>query len=174
MQQVIEDWLAYTVQRDGLLAPTEVPLKPLVEAIVVAPVASGGDDLAPVFDVDVDDTVQADPALTRQLVANLVSNAVKYTPPGDPPPGLDPVRTPTRSPASSGSASPTAASASPRARRSWSSRSSTGRRATPPPTPAPAWASRCAARSWTATAARSAPATTRTPAPIFSFTLPAA
>ena len=81
MQQVIEDWLSYTVQRDGLLAPTEVALKPLVAA-VVAPFASGGDDLAPVFDVDVDDTVQADPALTRQLVANLVSNAVKYTPPG--------------------------------------------------------------------------------------------
>ena len=81
MQQVIEDWLTYTVQRDGLLAPTEVALKPLVAA-VVAPFASGGDDIAPVFDVDVDDTVQADAALTRQLVANLIGNAVKYTPPG--------------------------------------------------------------------------------------------
>ncbi len=81
MQQVIEDWLSYTVQRDGLLAPAEVALKPLVAA-VVAPFASAGDDLAPVFDIDVDDSVQADPALTRQLFANLVSNAVKYTSPG--------------------------------------------------------------------------------------------
>jgi signal transduction histidine kinase len=81
MQQVIEDWLSYTVQRDGLLAPAEVALKPLVAA-VVAPFASAGDDLAPEFEVDVDDSVQADPALTRQLFANLVSNAVKYTPPG--------------------------------------------------------------------------------------------
>jgi signal transduction histidine kinase len=38
-----------------------------------------------VFDIDVDDSVQADPALTRQLFANLVSNAVKYTPVGDRP-----------------------------------------------------------------------------------------
>jgi signal transduction histidine kinase len=84
MQQVIDDWLSYTVQRDGLLAPAEVALKPLVAA-VVAPFASAGDDLAPVFDIDVDDSVQADPALTRQLFANLVSNAVKYTSPGDRP-----------------------------------------------------------------------------------------
>ena len=79
MQQVIEDWLTYTVQRDGLLAPTEVDLKPLV-AEVVAPFASCEAHLAPAFDVDVDDIVQTDPALTRQLFANLVSNAVKYTP----------------------------------------------------------------------------------------------
>ncbi len=81
MQQVIEDWLSYTVQRDGLLAPAEVSLQPLVAA-VVAPYASRGDDLAPLFDLAVDHSVQADPALTRQLFANLVSNAVKYTPAG--------------------------------------------------------------------------------------------
>ena len=81
MQQVIEDWLTYTVQRDGLLAPADVALKPLVAA-VVAPFASGGDDVTPVFEIDVDDSVQADPALTRQLFANLVGNAVKYTSPG--------------------------------------------------------------------------------------------
>ncbi|QBR93945.1 sensor histidine kinase [Nocardioides euryhalodurans] len=81
MRQVIEDWLAYTVQRDGLLAVADVPLKPLV-AEVVAPYASSGPDLAPVFEVAADDVVHADPVLTRQLIANLVSNAVKYTPQG--------------------------------------------------------------------------------------------
>lgn len=78
MQQVIEDWLAYTVQRDGLVAPSPVPLDVLVSE-VVAPYASTSGH-SPVFDLDVDGTVHADPALARQLVANLVSNAVKYTP----------------------------------------------------------------------------------------------
>ena len=81
MGQVIEDWLTYTVQRDGLLEVADVPLKPLV-AEVVAPYASAGPDLAPIVHIAVDDVVHADPALTRQLIANLVSNAVKYTPPG--------------------------------------------------------------------------------------------
>ena len=81
MRQVIDDWLAYTVQRDGLLAVADVPLKPLVTE-VVASYAEGG-ELDPLFEIAVDDVVvRADPALTRQLIANLVSNAVKYSRPG--------------------------------------------------------------------------------------------
>ncbi len=83
MQQVIEDWLAYTVQRDGVLTRTEVPLAHVVDEVVASYGSETG--LAPEFVVDVEGTVAADRVLTTQLLANLVGNAVKYCPQGDRP-----------------------------------------------------------------------------------------
>ena len=41
MRQVIEDWLAYTVQRDGLLTRADVPLAELAEEIAAGEAAAG-------------------------------------------------------------------------------------------------------------------------------------
>ncbi len=84
MGQVIDDWLAYTVQRDGLLATTRVRLEALLEEIV-APYGASAGDHAPAFEVEVDHEVEADRVLTKQLLANLIGNAVKYTPSGQRP-----------------------------------------------------------------------------------------
>ncbi len=84
MQQVIEDWLAYTVQRDGVLTRSMVPLADMVHEIVSSyGVSEGG--LAPAFDIDVEHTVEADRVLTKQLLANLIGNSVKYTADGERP-----------------------------------------------------------------------------------------
>ena len=79
MRHVIEDWLAYTVQRDGLLTIGRVSLGPLVED-VVAPYQSADSAVTPRFELRVDHCVEADRVLTRQLLANLIGNAVKYSP----------------------------------------------------------------------------------------------
>ena len=84
MRQVIEDWLAYTVQRDGVLTITEVPLEPLLEELI-APYEASDAGLAPEFELRARHSVEADRALTRQLLANLVGNAVKYGRDGEPP-----------------------------------------------------------------------------------------
>ncbi len=81
MRQVIEDWLAYTVQRDGLLTKSEVPLRTVVEEIVASYGATDG-VAAPEFVVTTSNVVEADRVLTKQLLANLIGNAVKYTPEG--------------------------------------------------------------------------------------------
>lgn len=84
MRQVIEDWLAYTVQRDGVLTRATVPLAGMVEEIVAS---YGAPDrgLAPAFDVEVAHAVEADRVLTKQLLANLIGNSVKYTVEGERP-----------------------------------------------------------------------------------------
>ncbi len=84
MQRVIEDWLTYTVQRDGLLTRSDVPLTGLVEEIV-ASYGSSDAGRTPSFVVNADHTVDADPVLTTQLLANLIGNAVKYSAEGDRP-----------------------------------------------------------------------------------------
>ena len=81
MRQVIEDWLAYTVQRDGHLTRIHLSLGTLVGEIVAS---YGGVDsgTAPEFRVTADHGVNADRVLVKQLLANLIGNAVKYTRPG--------------------------------------------------------------------------------------------
>lgn len=78
MTAEIEDWLAYTVAREGELSLEAVPLAPLL-----AEVASTYDAAA--LRLRADDSVLADRTLLRHLLANLVGNAVKYTRPGEQP-----------------------------------------------------------------------------------------
>lgn len=74
----IDDWLAYTVAREGELSPEPVALAPLL-----AEVASTYDTAT--LRLRADDDVLADRTLLRHLLANLVGNAVKYTRPGERP-----------------------------------------------------------------------------------------
>ncbi|MBA3782929.1 MAG: PAS domain-containing protein [Nocardioides sp.] len=76
MTTVIEDWLAYSIHRDGRLTPTVFELAPVVQEVLAG--YHPQDARAGSFDVDVSHRIEADPALVRQLLANLVGNAMKY------------------------------------------------------------------------------------------------
>lgn len=83
MSQLIDDYLAFTVTREGLLRLGEVPLADLVHEVTET--YSGADLRAPTFDIEVAHVSRADRTLTRQLLANLVGNAVKYARPSEAP-----------------------------------------------------------------------------------------
>lgn len=84
MDRVIGGWINYTVVREGGLAPERVTLEDVITDIVgTASDAAAGP--GPQIDVSAPHVVHADPALTRQLLANLVGNAVKFARPGKPP-----------------------------------------------------------------------------------------
>lgn len=83
MRQLIDDYIAYAVTRDGYLRPVEVSLSEVVREVIEL-IGVGGSGPAPRFEVAVPHTVRADRTLTRQLMANLVGNAVKYARTGEP------------------------------------------------------------------------------------------
>ena len=80
MRRVIEDWLAYSVVQNGQLRPDTVKLAEVVADIARGQMSVAGESEGASFDLDLTHSVQADPALLRQLLDNLVGNAVKYTP----------------------------------------------------------------------------------------------
>ena len=84
MRQVIEDWLDYTVVQNGRLHPAPVRLDTLAAEIVESQ-ASRWAETQPMFTLNLAHSVEADPAMLRQLLDNLVGNAVKYTAPGEAP-----------------------------------------------------------------------------------------
>ncbi|WP_248582499.1 PAS domain-containing sensor histidine kinase [Nocardioides sp. InS609-2] len=83
MRQVVQDWLDYAVSRDGALAPGAVPLQNTLLEVVSTFVGSGYNP-EPEFAIDAPHVVEADHAMTRQVLANLINNAVKYAVPGAP------------------------------------------------------------------------------------------
>ncbi len=81
MSRMIDDWLLYTVAREGMLRVEDIDLEALVADVVE--LFETGQERAPVFWLDVTDTVRADRALVTQLLSNLIGNAVKYAVPGE-------------------------------------------------------------------------------------------
>lgn len=81
MRQVIEDWLGYTVVRNGRLHPAPVRLDEVASAIVESRRARWNEGAHPEFHLELGHLVEADAGLLRQLVDNLVGNAIKYTAP---------------------------------------------------------------------------------------------
>jgi signal transduction histidine kinase len=84
MAQVIEDWLAYAVQREGTLGSERVPLAALIDQILLE-YAGGEAPLDPEFVIACEHDVQGDPVLVKQLLDNLIGNAIKYAVPGERP-----------------------------------------------------------------------------------------
>ena len=78
IRAMIDDYLSFTVTREGVLRPSAVPLAAIVTD--VAELYRSG-DAPPDIEIDVDHDVQADATLVRQLIHNLIGNSVKYARP---------------------------------------------------------------------------------------------
>ena len=76
MSREIDDWLTYSVAREGAVEPKQISLQETIAAI--AATYPGAD-----ISVQTPDDVLADPTLFQHLMVNLIGNAVKYTAPGD-------------------------------------------------------------------------------------------
>lgn len=81
MGQVIKDWLAYTVEREGALELTSLPLGEVVHQVLPQALEAGRHEAV----VDAPHVVRVDVGLVRQLFANLVGNSTKFVRPGDTP-----------------------------------------------------------------------------------------
>ncbi|MBW3085144.1 Adaptive-response sensory-kinase SasA [Austwickia sp. TVS 96-490-7B] len=82
MRQVIDDYLAYTVGREGVLRVEELDLGAVIREVAAVNLRG---PRGPRVDVLADAWVQADRTLLRQLFANLIGNAVKYARDGEDP-----------------------------------------------------------------------------------------
>ncbi|SEW40915.1 Signal transduction histidine kinase [Austwickia chelonae] len=80
MGNIIDDCLAYTVARQGVLRISDLSLSELTREIALSYHHREGVRI----EVDTDAVVHADPTLVRRLMGNLVGNAVKYARPGEP------------------------------------------------------------------------------------------
>lgn len=77
MAGLIEDYLARSVTRGGVLTLTAVPLLDVVQETIEVYADRRGPD-AVTFEVDTPHVLRADASLMRQLMANLIGNAIKY------------------------------------------------------------------------------------------------
>lgn len=79
MNRLIDDYLAYTVSREGVSRPAPLLLAPILDEM------SAGDDPGRVVLTNAaPHAVTADDTLLRQLLGNLIDNAMKYARPGGP------------------------------------------------------------------------------------------
>ena len=81
MRQLIDDWLDYTVDRQGELAMAPFPLTVPVNAVMATLAESGPHR----FSIEVPHHVRADIATVRQVLANVLGNASKFSRPGETP-----------------------------------------------------------------------------------------
>ena len=79
MRGLIDDYLSQAVGRGGALTLTDVRLADVVREICAAYAAGAA---GAEFDVEVEHTIHADAALTRQLFANVIGAGVRNHPPG--------------------------------------------------------------------------------------------
>ena len=81
MRQIIDDWLTYTVERQGELEVSDFALAEPVDA-VVSQLAEGGPHR---FSIEVPHHVRGDQATIRQVLANLLGNSSKFSRPHETP-----------------------------------------------------------------------------------------